>query len=155
MLAIDSPDAGVALSEFRVAQADDLGPVGFVIERTHQRLRTLVEQLASLDATIQTIDPSVVLERIKPRTFRAPPDWAHRGEMSRIVLSILRTASEPMTTRELAVQMLVERALDRADQRLLSLMVKRVGVSLRHARDAGLTKASQGPGMFMLWEVVR
>ena len=130
-------------------------PLSGEIERTHQHLRALVDQLAALDATIQGIDPGIVLERIKPKTFRAPPDWARRGEMTRIVFSILRTANEPMTTREIAVQMLVERALDREDQRLLTLMVKRVGVALRNARERGLTKAEQGPGQFMLWEVVR
>jgi hypothetical protein len=34
--------------------------------------------------------------------------------------------------------MLVERALDNNDRRLLRLMTKRVGVALRHQRDAGL-----------------
>ena len=125
------------------------------IERTHERLRALVDQLAALDTTIQGIDPTVQLETIKPKTFRPPADWANRGQMSRVVLSILRTSSEAMTTREIACQMLVERALDGEDQRLLRLMTKRVGVALRHQRENGLTKASQGPGQYMLWEVVR
>jgi len=125
------------------------------IERTHERLRTLVDQLSALDQTIQGIDPSIELERIAPKTFRPPSDWANRGQMSRIVLSILRTAAEPMTTREIGLQMLAERALDAQDQRLLRLMTKRVGVCLRHQRDNGLTKAIQGPGQFMLWELVR
>lgn len=125
------------------------------IERTHTRLRELLGQLEALDKTLMGIDPSVVLERIKPHTFRPPDDWAHRGQMTQFVLSILRVSAEPITTREIGAQMLLERALDGNDQRLLRLMSKRVGVALRHARDRGLTKASQGPGQFMLWEVVR
>lgn len=75
--------------------------------------------------------------------------------MSRLVLSILRQSHEAMTSRDIAVEMLVTRALDRNDQRLLRLMVKRVGVALRHQRDNRVVQSQQGPGMTMLWEVVR
>ena len=75
--------------------------------------------------------------------------------MSRIVLSILRQAAEPMTTRDIALELLVSRALDREDQKLLRLMTKRVGVALRIQRDNGVVRSEQGPGMFVLWEVVR
>jgi hypothetical protein len=47
----------------------------------------------------------------------------------------LRQASEPLTTRDIALQLLVERALDKSDQRLLRLMTKRVGVALRGQRE--------------------
>lgn len=50
--------------------------------------------------------------------------------MSRLVLSILRQASEPLTSRDIALQMLIERAMDKSDQRLLGLMVKRARVAL-------------------------
>jgi len=50
---------------------------------------------------------------------------------TRIVLSILRQATEPLTSRDIALELLVERALDKNDQRLLRLMTKRVGVALR------------------------
>ena len=49
--------------------------------------------------------------------------------MSRIILSVLRKAAEPLTTRDIALKLLIERALDKSDQRLLRLMTKRVGVA--------------------------
>jgi hypothetical protein len=70
----------------------------------------------------------------KPKAFRPPPDWAHRGKITKAVLSILRQATEPMTTRDIALEMLVTRALDKDDQKLLALMTKRVGVALRLQR---------------------
>ena len=73
--------------------------------------------------------------------------------MTRIVLSILRQASEPLTTRDIALQLLVERALDKGDLRLLRLMTKRVGVALRRQRDTGAVKSKQGPGQYMIWEI--
>ena len=75
--------------------------------------------------------------------------------MTRIVLSILRMAAEPLTTRDVAYQLLIERALDKSDQRLLRLMSKRGGVALRLRRDNGRLRSVQGPGQFNLWELAR
>lgn len=125
------------------------------IERTHAALRKMVDDLENLDATIRQFSPDYQVEAIRPKAFRPPSDWANRGQMSRVVLSILRQAAEPMTTRDIALEMLVTRALDQSDVRLLKLMTKRVGVALRGQRDNGAVRASQGPGMMVLWEVAR
>jgi hypothetical protein len=126
------------------------------IELAHEGLRKMVQDLEALDATIMQFAPKdFCVETIKPKAFRPPQDWAHRGQMSRIVLSVLRQASEPLTTRDIALEMLITRALDQSDQRLLRLMTKRVGVALRGMREQGLTKATQGTGQFMIWEIIR
>ena len=65
--------------------------------------------------------------------------------MTRTVLSILRQAVEPMTTRDIALEMLVTRALNTEDQKLLALMVKRVGVALRLQRNNGIVRSTNGP----------
>jgi hypothetical protein len=75
--------------------------------------------------------------------------------MSRTILKILRLAAEPMTTRDIAYQLLMERALDRGDERLLRLMTKRIGVALRIQRDRGTVDVSEGPGQFGLWSISR
>ncbi len=125
------------------------------IERTHQHLRKIVADIEALDATILQFDPTYQIEAIKPRAFRPPKDWAKRGEMTRIALSILRQASEPLTTRDIALQLLIERALDSSDVRLLRLMTKRVGLALRYQRDKRVVKSEQGPGQYQVWEITR
>jgi hypothetical protein len=75
--------------------------------------------------------------------------------MSRIVLSILRQAAEPLTSRDIALEMLVSPAMDKSDQRLLRLMTKRVGVALRTQRGNGAVQCEQGPRQFMLWSIQR
>ena len=125
------------------------------IENTHVKLRQLVADLEALDATLKIFDPTITVEAIRPKAFRPPADWAKRGEMARIVLSILRMAAEPLTTRDVAYQLLIERALDKQDQRLLRLMSKRVGVALRCQRDMGRVQSVAGPGQFNLWELSR
>ena len=125
------------------------------VERTHARLRSLVDDLDKLDGTLRMLAPEMVIEAIRPKAFRPPKDWANRGQMTRVVLSILRMAAEPLTTRDIALQMLVERALDAEDQRMLRLMSKRVGVALRRQRETGVVRSAQGPGQYTLWEVAR
>jgi len=114
------------------------------IENTHEALRKMVLDLESLDATIVQFDPDQV-ETIKPKAFRPPKDWSNRGQMSRLILSILRQAIEPLTTRDIALQLLIERALDKSDQRLLRLMTKRVGVALRASGKTALCGAIKDP----------
>jgi hypothetical protein len=58
-----------------------------------------------------------------------------------------------MTTRDIALEMLVTRSLDKDDQKLLALMTKRVGVALRLERLNSVVRLSSGPGKFMLWEI--
>src|SRR3954468_22952885 len=115
----------------------------------------MVADLENLDATIVQFDPNFKVETIKPKGFRPPSDWSNRGQMSRIILSVLRQAAEPLTTRDIALQLLIERALDKSDQRLLRLMTKRVGVALQGQRENGLVQCDQGPGQNMLWEIAR
>lgn len=125
------------------------------IEETHERLRQMVIDLESLDATLLQFDPKLQIETIRPRAFRPPKDWSKRGEMTRLIFSVLRRAVEPLTTRDIAFELIVERALDKTDQRLIRLMSKRVGVALRHLRDSGHVKHTAGPGQYNLWEIIR
>jgi hypothetical protein len=71
--------------------------------------------------------------------------------MTRICLSIQRQATEPLTCRDIGLQLLTERASNREDQKLLRLMTKRVGVAMRGQREKGTIKSDQGPGQYMLW----
>ncbi len=125
------------------------------IENAHEALRKMITDLEHLDATIQQFDATYQVETIKPKAFRPPKDWSNRGQMSRIILSVLRQSAEPMTTRDIAYQLLIERALDKSDQRLVRLMTKRVGVALRHQRDNNIVRALEGPGQYNLWEIAR
>ena len=125
------------------------------IEKAHEALRRMVLNLENLDATILQFEPDFKVEAIKPKAFRPPKDWSNRGQMSRIILSILRQAAEPLTSRDIALELLVERALDKDDQRLLRIMTKRVSVALRLQRENGVVRHQQGPGQYMLWEIAR
>ena len=115
------------------------------IEATHKRLSVMIADLEKLDATILMFDGNYQIEGIKPKAFRPPSDW------SGTVRKVLRLATEPMTTRDIAFQLMSERAVDTGDQKLLRLMAKRVGCAVRRMRETGETVSTQGPGQYMLW----
>lgn len=125
------------------------------IHATHEKLGQLVRDLEKIDGALAVVAPDMHVEAIRPKMFRPPEDWASRGQMSRIVLLILRQSHDALTTREIAAQMILERALDASDQKLMNLMIRRVGASLRHQRDKGRVESTEGPGNYQLWTVAR
>ena len=103
---------------------------------------------------LRLIAPDMVVEAIRPKVFQAPEDWSKRGEMSRIILSILRTARQPLTSREIAAQLILERGMP-ADEKLMRLMTKRCSTALREQRDKGRAVSEDGPGTHLLWRIMR
>src|SRR5262245_3686644 len=95
------------------------------IERTQVDLQRMIGELEHLDATIRLFDADYQIKAIKPKVFRSPADWAHRGQMTRICLDILRQAASPLIAGDIAHQLMLERALDTEDRGLCRLMVKR------------------------------
>jgi hypothetical protein len=123
------------------------------IERTQADIQRMIRELEALDSTIKLFDADYQVEAIRPKTFRPPKDWANRGQMSRIVLNVLRQAAEPLTTRDIAFQLMKKRAMDTDDLHMLRLMTKRCGVALRGQRDKGVVRSEQGPGQYMMWGI--
>lgn len=125
------------------------------LRAAHDRVGQLVRDLAALDEALRVVAPDVEVEAIRPKMFRPPEDWSNRGQMSRIVLSILRQARDPLTTPEIAAQLVIERGLDAGDKKLMPLMVRRVGACLRHKREQGHVESLDGPGNYLMWQIVR
>ncbi len=125
------------------------------IENAQAKLQQMIADLENLDRTILLFDGDYQVSAIKPKGFRPPEDWAQRGEMSRIILNTLRQAREPLTTRDICLQLMSERALDTGNIKLVRLMTKRCGVALRIQRDKGVVRSAQGPGQYHTWEIAR
>ena len=137
------PHVITALSRKRAELSGD-------IERMQRELSDKIAALEKLDATLLLFDPEYEIASIRPKAFRPPDDWSKRGEMTRIILGVMRKASEPLTSSDIAAQLIVERALERTDK-LQRLMTKRVGVALRGLRDRNIAVSQPGPGMSVLW----
>lgn len=139
-----------ALEALKRKRADMTGEIA----RCHAKLAELSDALEHLDATIRLFAPDFVQESILPKVFAPPKSWSKRGEMSRAVLSILRVAKGPLTTREIAAMIVQQRGLE-SDPGILNVMTRRVGHVLRDKREAGLVRSIEETGLWLQWEIAR
>ncbi len=139
-----------ALEALKRKRADMTGEIA----RCHARLQQLSTDLEHVDATIRLFAPDFVQESILPKVFSPPKSWSKRGEMSRAVLSILRVAKGPLSTREIAAMVVDQRGLE-TEAGILNIMTRRVGHVLRDKREAGLVRSVEETGLWLQWEVVR
>lgn len=124
------------------------------IARCHASLAKMSDDLGHLDATLRLFAPDFVAESILPKVFTPPKSWSKRGEMSRAVLSILRVAKGPLTTREIASMIVQQRGLE-GDPGILNVMTRRVGHVLRDKRETGLVRSIEETGLWLQWEIAR
>ncbi|MCW3835451.1 hypothetical protein ACFQ1E_07080 [Sphingomonas canadensis] len=125
------------------------------IARCQARLEKLASDLAHIDGVLAILAPDLVQEAILPKVFTPPKSWSKRGEMSRTVLNILRTAKEPLTTREIAGMVMRQRGLPEPDSASLNVMTRRVGHCLRDKREHGAVRSIEETGLWLQWEIVR
>lgn len=125
------------------------------MKAAQEKLASLAKDLETLDAAIKLVAPDLDIPAIAPKMVKPPEDWSKRGEMSRVVLSIMRVANKPLTSREIAAQMIVDKGLA-ATPKLLGLMTKRVSTCLRDRREQGLVaNVDARGGQYLEWVVAR
>lgn len=124
------------------------------IARTQARLARLANDLEHIDGVLRMLAPDFVQESVRPKVFVPPASWSKRGEMSRVVLSILRTSPEPLSTREIAGMVMRQRGLE-PDPASLNIMTRRVGHCLRDKREHGTVRSIEETGLWLQWEIVR
>jgi hypothetical protein len=117
----------------------------------HQRvLNELIIDLDHVDHTIRLFDPDCDVSLAQPKAFPAR-HAAFRGEMQRFVLGALRAATGPLTSLEIAIDVVKGRGLDPNDPRAVSLIRKRVGACLFHLKAKGLARDVPTAGAYKGW----
>jgi hypothetical protein len=120
------------------------------IEHHQRALNDLIVDLDHLDHTIHLLAPDQDLSLAKLKQFPAR-HGAYRGEMQRFVLGALRNASEPITSLEIAIEVVKGRGLDPNDARAVSLIRKRVGACLWRMVEKGLAREVPMEGTYKGW----
>ena len=117
------------------------------IEATRRQLDALVFDLEAVEHTIRLFDPDAQLGRAKPLPS---PHAAFRGEMRRDVLAALRGAQGPLTSLDIAEQVVAAR-------KLLPTMTptirKRVGAALWKLRAKGFVEEVPQAGEYKAWRL--
>ena len=123
------------------------------MKRAQAELARMARDLETLDAALKIVAPDLDIPAIAPKMVKPPADWSRRGEMGRLCLDILRAAGKPLTTREIAAELIVRRGLTATPQ-LLNLMVRRVGGCLRDKRERGqVENAPTRGGLYLEWQL--
>jgi hypothetical protein len=120
------------------------------IEAKRRELDRLVADLEAVEHTIRLFDPEAQLPRAKPLPS---PHAAFKGEMRRDVMAALRAASEPLTSLDIARQVIVARKLP-DDAKTVIMMRKRAGAALWKLKAKGWVGEAEAAGEYKRWKLV-
>ncbi len=118
------------------------------------KLARITTDLGHLDAVIRQFDPEYDMATIRPKRPQGT-EVAKRGERSRVLLDVLRKASEPITATEVVRRVLVVQGQDPADKALVRQVSKRFEAALARQERSGVLRARREPGKMVSWELVR
>lgn len=108
--------------------------------------------LQSIEATIKLFKPEWTGEGIKPRKAHRASRWPGRGDGMKTALAILREATEPLTTRQIVVQVLERHNMPEPDYDELKLICASFNGSLLNQVGRGIIIAEGHPRRWRLCE---
>lgn len=124
--------------------------LGGQIFENRQRYDELSHQMRHVEAVIKLLDPAYNLARITVKR-RQPNKWFNRGTLHRRALDVLRTATEPMTTTELANAVLAAHGVQDASKDDVLSIALGIQHSLKNHEGKGVERIGEGsPARWML-----
>jgi hypothetical protein len=120
-----------------------------LVEAKRRELDRLVADLEAVEHTVRLFDPDAVLPRAKPVPAQAA---AFKGEMRRDVMAALRAATGPLTSLDIARQVIVIRKLA-DDPKTVTMMRKRVGAALWKLKVKGWAAEVPQVGDYKGWRL--
>lgn len=104
-------------------------------ERIRDRLAEIKNDVSAIDRVLGTLGYVGDLDAQMPRQKREV--IFGRGELTRSVLSELRDADAPLSSREIAQSVVALSGQDARDRKMISDLTRRVSKALRKLRDDG------------------
>ena len=122
------------------------------LEIAQGKVRQLIHDVDAVDATLKLFRPDmeIGIVRVRPTPRRHA---AFQGESSRMILTMLREAGAPMTTRDIVLKVMEARGLNTADKPMHETMRMRVSASSRGMRERGSLSSGEGKGASLLWRL--
>jgi hypothetical protein len=117
--------------------------LGGKILENRQLAENLAAQMRSVEAVIKMLDPAYSLRAISVKR-RQPNPWFKRGTVYRRAVDVLRTATEPLTAREIAERVLAAHNIMKPDKEALADLVGSVLASLRNHKGKGIARTNDG-----------
>jgi DNA repair exonuclease SbcCD ATPase subunit len=117
------------------ALRDKRSELAGMVNQLERQLAQHRGSLTHVDATMRLFDPDSRPQEIHARQQRARSAWFRPGECLRLIYDELRDAVRPLTTRELAEQIMRVKAMAAADERQRDLVQKTILGSLNRAKE--------------------
>jgi len=127
--------AAVAQSHIIGALSNKRAELAGIVRQLEQQLVAQRANLAHLDATMRLFDPEIQPKDIRPKQPRTRNAWFRPGECLRLIYDVLREATQPMTTRELAERIMRLKAMPASDDQRRELVQKTLLGSLNRAKQ--------------------
>lgn len=118
-------------------------------ERIRDRLAEIKNDIHALDRVLSTLGYTGDLDREMPR--QKHERLFGQGELTRAILSVLRGATEPMATRDIAREVVAVNQNDVRDRKLLTEVTRRVSKALRAQAATGAVQRVTDRGGHMTW----
>ena len=119
-------------------------------ERIRDRLAEIKNDIGAIDRTLGVLGYVGDLDAAMPRQKREV--IFGRGELSKAVMGELRTATGPLSSRDIAREIVALRGEDARDRRYISDLTKRVSKALRSMREDGHVKSLTDARGNVVWE---
>jgi hypothetical protein len=127
-------------------RADLLGEA----ETLRDRLAEIRNDIDALDRTLAVLGYDGDLDAQTPRQKRHV--LFGRGELSRQVFQVLREAGKPLTSRQIAQEIVSASGMDARDRKFIGDLTKRVGKACRQAPEGTVRKANDAHGN-VVWSI--
>ncbi|MDD5300896.1 MAG: hypothetical protein PHD65_10425 [Gallionella sp.] len=127
------------------------------IEHFQSQIRQISMDVDHLDATLQLFDSDYDLLSIKPKGIRSSNPWFAKGEISRLTLDALRTATAPLSTCDIADVLIARKSIITEGTKERDRLIKSLLWALQQMRKREVVKmvgkikgAGGGPMLWML-----
>jgi hypothetical protein len=117
--------------------------LGGQILENKQRHGELSDQMRHVEAVIKMLDPGYSLRAISVKR-RQPNPWFKRGTVYRRAVDALRTATAPLTAREIAELVLAAANVTDPDKDAVADLTGSILASLRNHVGKGIQRANEG-----------
>lgn len=119
-------------------------------ENIRDRLAAIKNDIDALDRTLNVLGYEGDLDAAMPRQKRHVVFG--KGELTRSVLTVLRRNAKPMTSRQIAQEIVSDSGMDARDRKYVSDLTKRVGKACRQYPEGTIIKATDTSGN-VVWSI--
>lgn len=119
-------------------------------ERIRDRLAEIKNDIGALDRVLGTLGYTGDLDAAMPRQKREV--IFGRGELSKAIMGELRHATGPLSSRDIAREIVTMQGNDARDRKYLSELTKRASKALRQMKAEGLVRSVADAKGNLSWE---